>query len=104
MPAIKPEIPNDINELKRSWWDLRHKLQESRQTCNELRLQLIQYEKVSYLADGLIMELNTKRPEPELLDNIKNRLHRELLSVSVNKVQFNGVRRQREAVKGEKCS
>jgi hypothetical protein len=90
----KPEIPSDLKKLKKEYWSNKQQIKDYKMVNQGLKIKLDQCQKALALADGLIMEIDSKRREPGLLDDIKSRLKAELLKLDVNKVMNTGAKKE----------
>ncbi len=92
----KPAIPSNIEKIKRDWWSFRCQIRDLSKENNDLKAQLIMYEKAIILADGLLHELQSKRQDKELLESLKKRLSLSILyALREEKVISRNLQRER---------
>jgi len=75
----KESIPKEIEQLKKDWWAMNGDIKRKDLTINELKRKAIHSDKVLNLVGALLIELDAKRKEPGLLENLKGRLAIEIL-------------------------
>jgi hypothetical protein len=94
----QPKIPKDIEQIKKEWWTYRKTAAERLQQINLLKEQLLNCEKSLILADGLLQELNSKRPEPEHLEQLKSRLELAIMGArSISKIKIDAFTREKQS-------
>jgi len=75
----KSAIPTDTEKLKDDCWMKSDQIKAKNQTIKELKEKLIHAQAALILMEGLLFEMDSKRKEPGLLENIEKRLKIELV-------------------------